>query len=265
MQALLHSMNISTLATWLSVGGFGTVAVIVPPWEPGPQVALVEETSIIDDDFTLGDGGDAETTEEAGGPALSEQPETLPQSLPETLPTPPELPAMEEFSPLPEIPELPAAPAPEEEMAPKPAIKPSPAASSRKVESTPRASTSSSRSSSSTRSGGSTKNNGSVNGKSGNTGSAGNGSGSGMSDATRLSKGRMPSPSYPSESRRKGQTGTVMVEFTVDSSGKVISAYAKSPSPWPLLNNEAVRTVRRWKFPPGGIMKLQRPIVFQLR
>ena len=265
MQALLHSMNISTLATWLSVGGFGTVAVIVPPWEPGPQVALVEETSILDDDFTLGDGGDAETTEEAGGPALSEQPETLPPSLPETLPTPPELPAMEEFSPLPEIPELPAAQATEEEIAPKPAIKPSPAASSRKVESTPRASTSSSRSSSSTRSGGSTKNNGSVNGKSGNTGSAGNGSGSGMSDATRLSKGRMPSPSYPSESRRKGQTGTVMVEFTVDSSGNVISAYAKSPSPWPLLNNEAVRTVRRWKFPPGGIMKLQRPIVFQLR
>jgi protein TonB len=75
----------------------------------------------------------------------------------------------------------------------------------------------------------------------------------------------MPAPSYPAECRRKGQTGTVVVEFTVDSSGRVIAAHAKSESPWPLLNHEAVRTVRRWKFPPGGIMKLQRPIVFQLR
>lgn len=86
-----------------------------------------------------------------------------------------------------------------------------------------------------------------------------------MSDSARLAAGRMSAPSYPPEARRKGQTGTVVVEFTVDSSGRVISAYAKQPSPWPLLNNEAVRTVRRWKFPPGGVMKLQRPIVFQLR
>ena len=86
-----------------------------------------------------------------------------------------------------------------------------------------------------------------------------------MSDAARLAAGRMPPPSYPPEARRKGQSGTVIVEFTVDASGRVISARAKSPSPWPLLNNEAVRTVRRWKFPPGGVMKLQRPIVFQLR
>ena len=88
-----------------------------------------------------------------------------------------------------------------------------------------------------------------------------------MSNAARLAAGRMPSPSYPAESRRKGQTGTVVVEFTVDASGRVISAYAKSPRrPGRLLNDEAVRTVRRWKFPPGRrIMKLQRPIVFQLR
>jgi protein TonB len=75
----------------------------------------------------------------------------------------------------------------------------------------------------------------------------------------------MPSPVYPAAARRLGQTGTLLVEFTVDASGRVISAYAKSPSPWPLLNEEAVRTVRRWKFPPGPVMKLQRPIVFQLR
>ena len=86
-----------------------------------------------------------------------------------------------------------------------------------------------------------------------------------MTNVARLAAGNMPSPAYPAEARRLGQSGTLVVEFTVDSTGQVISAYAVSPSPWPLLNQEAVRTVRRWRFPPGGgVMKLQRPIVFQL-
>ena len=76
----------------------------------------------------------------------------------------------------------------------------------------------------------------------------------------------MPSPVYPSGARSKNQTGKVVVEFTVDSSGKVISANAVSPSQWPMLNNEAVRTVRRWSFPPGGgVMKWQRSIIFELQ
>jgi len=75
----------------------------------------------------------------------------------------------------------------------------------------------------------------------------------------------MPVPRYPDAARRGGQTGTVLVEFTIDTDGRVVSAFAKQPSPWPLLNEEAVKTVRRWKFPPGGVMKLQRPIVFELR
>jgi protein TonB len=75
----------------------------------------------------------------------------------------------------------------------------------------------------------------------------------------------MPKPSYPAQAKRAGQAGTVVIEFTVDASGRVISAYAKSSSGWPLLDAEAVRTVRRWTFPGGGVMKLQRPIVFQLR
>jgi TonB family protein len=48
------------------------------------------------------------------------------------------------------------------------------------------------------------------------------------------------------------RTGTVLVEFTVDTSGRVISAYAKSESPWPLLNNEAVRTVRAGNSHPAA-------------
>ena len=86
-----------------------------------------------------------------------------------------------------------------------------------------------------------------------------------MSNNARIAAGRMPSPAYPPYSRRNLQQGTVVVEFTVDQNGKVISAYAKKPSPWPLLNQEAVSTVRLWRFPPGGVMTLQRPIVFQIR
>ena len=233
MHALLHSLNIGTLATWLSVAGFGTVGVIVPQWHPDSGVSKIEETRVFDEDFTLGDEGGPETP---GDPAPTDNA----VSTPEPLPAPPELPALAESAPLPEIPDLPAA-------APKPAAKPETSAKPSSAESRPRASGKPSPSAQTS------------------VGRPASSAASGISDASRLARGRMPSPSYPAEARRMNQTGTVLVEFTVDASGRVISAHAKSPSPWPLLNNEAVRTVRRWKFPPGGVMKLQRPIVFQLR
>ena len=158
---------------------------------------------------------------------------------------------MAETEPLPEVPEIPETPTP------------APAPAANEARETP-ARTSSSRAapkpSTPSRSGASAK-------PAASSGGSPNGSSAAatMSNASRLAAGRMPAPNYPATARRGGQTGTVVVEFTVDSSGKVISAHAKKPSPWPILNEEAVRTVRRWKFPPGGVMKLQRPIIFQLR
>lgn len=239
MQALLHSLNIGTLATWLSVAGFGTVGVVVHERHADYIVSETAETLLPDADFIL---GDASLSALESDPVETLPPETNPASLAETLPTPPELPTLAETTPLPEIPELPA---------PAPTLTPTIAETnsafptqsaprstpSRTVRATPPKAT-----------------------RLGKTGG-----GTPGTDASRLAAGRMPPPSYPSEARRKGQTGTVVVEFTVDASGRVISAYAKSPSPWQLLNNEAVNTVRRWKFPAGSIMKLQRPIVFQLR
>lgn len=148
----------------------------------------------------------------------------------ETLPAPPDLPDLTDHPPLPEIPELPAA-APSS--APQPAVR---------ANNPPKTS-------------------------GGNPGQATRGrpAGSGISNAARIAAGHMPSPSYPVEAKRKNQTGTVVIEFTADAAGRVISASTKSSSGWPLLDSEAVRTVRRWTFPPGGVMKLQRPIVFQLR
>jgi protein TonB len=241
MNALLHALNIGTLATWLSVAGFGTVGVWLPAWHSLPATASPGEleTIWIAPDITLGAEAPADSA-----PSSSEN--SIPET-PELLPSPPELPEIADLAPLPEIPDLPALP--------QPSVKPTPQAPSRPTAraTIPRKTTAATRS---------------TIGNPGNARpSAGSGSGSttGASNSSRLAAGRMPAPSYPSEARRKGQTGTVVIEFTVDSSGRVISAYAKSPSPWPLLNEEAVRTVRRWKFPPGGVIKLQRPIVFQLR
>ena len=237
MNALIHALNIGTLATWLSVAGFGSVGVLLPAWHVQPAAILPAEleTIWVAPDITLG----AEAPSDSA-PASSEN--SLPET-PEILPAPPELPELAALAPLPDIPDLPALP--------QPSAKPSPQATSRPT--APATSPRQSRSATGTP--------GSGRPSAGSSSS----SSSGPSDSSRLAAGRMPAPAYPSEARRKGQTGTVLIEFTVDASGRVISAYAKSPSPWPLLNEEAVRTVRRWKFPPGGVMKLQRPIIFQLR
>jgi protein TonB len=229
--AIVHSLNIGTLATWLSVVGFGVVGVIVPQWHPSPVESGAVEITIADRDFTLGETGQPGSTGETDA--------GVPPENAVALPAPPDLPPMAALDPLPEIPELPA-----------PAV--------RFTENAP------ARESSARRETG-RKETGIPQTTPRRSGGGGVSSSSGISSASRLAAGSMPAPSYPAEARRKGQDGTVVVEFTVDSSGRVISAYAKFPSPWPLLNNEAVRTVRRWKFPPGGVMKLQRPIVFQLR
>ncbi len=87
---------------------------------------------------------------------------------------------------------------------------------------------------------------------------------SGLSISTRLAAGRTPRPVYPPESFRLGQTGTVVVQFTVDAAGNVADASVYTSSHWSLLDREALRTVRSWNFPPGDVMTLIRPIVFQI-
>ena len=232
--AIVHMLNIGTLATWLSVVGFGVMGALLPGRHQLPAGSDAAKITINEGDFTLGDTGAPDNAGESN--------ESGPADPVEWLPDPPELPPMVALTPLPDVPELPS-----------PVVR-SEVAAHDHASTLPRSSEGKSRGprSATIRPSGRSDGNGA-------------GSSSGMSNAARLAAGRMPSPSYPAESRRRGQTGTVLVEFTVDSDGRVISAYAKAPSPWPLLNNEAVRTVRRWKFPPGGVMKLQRPIVFQLR
>jgi len=65
-------------------------------------------------------------------------------------------------------------------------------------------------------------------------------------------EGRQPAPLYPSTAIRSGMEGTVGIRLNVDENGRVLSAEVSSPSPWPLLNESALRAVRElWHFSPG--------------
>jgi protein TonB len=238
MNPLLHALNTGTLAAWLSVAGAGVAGLLLPDREyrPRPPEAEITTMEWKEPEITL-EPEDAAPTETA-------EP-TAPIQIAEPLPAPPEMPEIAEMAPLPEIPDLPPLP-------PEPAP--------RAIEALPKPTSTANRPTAPRRPAPAAAATGGTNANPANATPSG-----AAASANRLASGRMPAPAYPSESRRKGQTGTVVVEFTIDTTGRVISAIAKSPSPWPLLNEEAVRTVRRWRFPPGPVMKIQRPIVFQLR
>jgi protein TonB len=78
-------------------------------------------------------------------------------------------------------------------------------------------------------------------------------------------EGKQPAPEYPRQSLREGQEGIVTVRMTVREDGRVIRANATVPSPWPLLNEAAVRVVKnRWRFSPGPPRAYEVAIRFQL-
>lgn len=79
-------------------------------------------------------------------------------------------------------------------------------------------------------------------------------------------EGIQPAPEYPRRALTAGQEGTVVVRFTVGESGRVIAAEAWTTSPWPLLNEAAVRVVRdRWRFGSGTTRLYEVAIHFQLQ
>ncbi|MGA2233285.1 MAG: energy transducer TonB, partial [Tepidisphaeraceae bacterium] len=79
-------------------------------------------------------------------------------------------------------------------------------------------------------------------------------------------EGVQPAPEYPREAVIAHEQGTVLVRFTVDAEGNVQSAEAESPSPWPLLNQAAIRAVQdTWRFAPGAPRSYEVNIQFQLR
>jgi TonB family protein len=78
-------------------------------------------------------------------------------------------------------------------------------------------------------------------------------------------EGDQPKPAYPKTAERLKQEGTVLVRLTVGEDGRVLDAEAKIASPWPLLNQAALRTVRQqWHFSKGPIRVYEVGIRFEL-
>jgi protein TonB len=236
--SILHAINIATLSSWMSLAGFASVGVCISAREPRPAPVDAELSVEIEaSEFHLGNLGDpSDTIPVPPEPSPTENPNSASQ----TLPMPPELPPQTDFQPLPEVPDLPAS-----SPVPKSTVE------------TPRRNDMTQGAAQTANARPPTRSEAPSEAAAADTSVA--------SVASRLAAGKMPAPVYPAAARRAGQSGTVIVEFTVDTSGLVITAQAVKPCPWPLLNEAAVRTVRRWKFPAGSVMKIQRPIVFQLR
>ncbi|MGH7197568.1 MAG: TonB family protein [Candidatus Omnitrophota bacterium] len=80
-----------------------------------------------------------------------------------------------------------------------------------------------------------------------------------------------PPPLYPEAARRLGQEGLVVLEVRVSRSGLPDTVEVKQSSGYRLLDETAVKSVRRWKFHPARIGTLpiesvvEVPIRFQLK
>ena len=79
-------------------------------------------------------------------------------------------------------------------------------------------------------------------------------------------EGRQQAPEYPPRALREGQEGVVRVVFTVGPDGRTLAAELAARSPWPLLNESALKTIReRWRFSPGPIRRYEVPINFKIQ
>ncbi len=79
-------------------------------------------------------------------------------------------------------------------------------------------------------------------------------------------EGNQQAPDYPREALRRRQEGTVVVRFEVGEQGEVLAAEVAKPCDFPLLNQAALRTVKRsWHFPAGPKRLYQVSIKFVLQ
>ena len=90
---------------------------------------------------------------------------------------------------------------------------------------------------------------GSANESSGSSGSGGSGSsprfaGQGLSN---------PAPRYPHLARKNGQEGRVILRVRVSAAGNAQSVTVRQSSGYPLLDNAAAKTIRRWRFVPANL------------
>lgn len=247
MSSIQYAINIGTLAAWLAVGGASTLgwAVQVDGHLP-KRVGEVKEAELFITSEEIGSARPSEVPETAATEEVVDPEEVT--EVPELLPVPDviEVPELAELAPLPDVPQLPEAlPAPE-----RPAVKPKTGAVAGLPKEKPAASG---------------RPAAGVGGRGTGSGAGtASGAGSSATGSDRWVGLRKASPNYPISARRAGQEGRVVVQFTVDDRGFVVDASILSPSPYAALNEEALRTVRRFRAMPGVRATTSQPIIFRL-
>jgi periplasmic protein TonB len=74
-----------------------------------------------------------------------------------------------------------------------------------------------------------------------------------------------PRPVYPYEARRQRVTGSGVALLTVDqNSGAVTDVLMTQSCGNPILDNSTLDALRRWRFRPGTVTKVQVPITYTL-
>ena len=69
--------------------------------------------------------------------------------------------------------------------------------------------------------------------------------------------GDRPEPQYPPLALQMGQQGRVVISLTVDEAGRIVDASVKESSGFPILDRNALDSVKRhWVFPPGPANRL---------
>lgn len=63
---------------------------------------------------------------------------------------------------------------------------------------------------------------------------------------------RNPPPIYPDTARRRSLEGRTLLRVLIDSEGEVVSVRLEESSGHRVLDDEALRTVRRWRFTPAS-------------
>lgn len=61
-----------------------------------------------------------------------------------------------------------------------------------------------------------------------------------------------PAPRYPHLARKKGQEGRVILRVRVSADGNAQSVVVRQSSGYPLLDDAAAKTIRRWRFVPAS-------------
>lgn len=80
-----------------------------------------------------------------------------------------------------------------------------------------------------------------------------------------------PLPEYPKIARKRGYQGSVVLEVLVNRNGKVVDLRVAKASGYPILDKEAINTVKDWSFEPGMVGKervemwVNIPIKFELK